>query len=114
MNKGMSTASRCFSRCFSVQKNVTARSATPLIQSFRASWPQPLLSKGQDVELPKRTVPDSVLRFQLKATFDHGTAILYPHLDYNPADYKIVMFVSFPYVHSFENYAESIHSIFLI
>lgn len=44
--------------------------------------------------LPKRTVPESALNFELTATFTHGSAIFYPHMKMNPADAKVKMTVS--------------------
>ena len=44
--------------------------------------------------IPTRTIPDSVLRFRLKSTFEHGISVYYPHLKYHPADYKVALFVN--------------------
>lgn len=80
--------------------HVNAASASiPLICSYRPRWPQPPLhgsagNKMESINVPDRTVPDSALRFKLNANFDHGSGILYPHLKFNPADFKVIMKVS--------------------
>jgi len=33
------------------------------------------------------------MNFQLKASFEHGSSIFYPHLKYHPADYKVALLV---------------------
>ncbi len=68
----------------------------PFAEHYRPVWPErPLLPAATlKQEIHERTVPDSVLSFKLRATFDHGTAIHYPHLKFNPADFKVVMSVS--------------------
>ena len=71
-------------------------SSVPLAESLTPSWPNAAAFSGDaEVVLPKRTVPDSALKFTLRATFDHGTAIHYPHLKFNPADFKVKMTVRF-------------------
>ena len=68
--------------------------AAPLLTHFQSRWPKP-----RDEPLPvavqpePRTIPDSALKFQFKATFTHGSAIFYPHLKHHPADYKIGLVV---------------------
>ena len=68
--------------------------ASPLLSHFQSRWPKP-----RDEPLPvvvqpvPRTIPDSLLRFQFKATFTHGSAIFYPHLKHHPADYKVGLVV---------------------
>jgi predicted nucleotide-binding protein (sugar kinase/HSP70/actin superfamily) len=37
--------------------------------------------------------PDA-LKFKITSSFEHGTSILYPHLEFNPADFKVTMYVS--------------------
>jgi len=44
--------------------------------------------------VPKRTIPDSKLRFQLKASFSQGSSIFYPHLKFHPADFKVGLVVN--------------------
>lgn len=41
-----------------------------------------------------RTIPDSKLRFQTKSTFSVGSSIFYPHLKFNPADFKVALVVA--------------------
>ena len=71
-------------------------SALPLISQFQSRWPKPI-----DEQLPKqmeplpRTIPDSKLHFQMKATFAHGSSIFYPHLKFHPSDFKVSLVVSF-------------------
>lgn len=70
--------------------------AVPFVEHFRPCWPErPMQTSQLNTKLivPVRTVPDSVLTFKLKATFDQGTAIYYPHLQFNPADFKVKMMV---------------------
>lgn len=72
------------------------RSPAPLIESFKTTWPAPALSPAAAAAapaLPKRTVPDHKLRFQLKASFSQGSSIFYPHLKFNPADFKVGLVV---------------------
>lgn len=75
---------------------INRNSSVPFVEHFRPVWPErPMLpTKELEILIPKRTVPDSALTFKLRATFDHGTAIHYPHLQHNPADFKVVMWVS--------------------
>jgi hypothetical protein len=68
-------------------------SSAPLVQHFRPRWPEPELAvvpPDAALKLPEqRTVSEKVLRFQMSATFSHGTSIFYPHLKFNPADIKV-------------------------
>lgn len=43
-----------------------------LSENFRSTWPEKRPSIEAIESIPKRTVPDSALRFKLSATFDHG------------------------------------------
>jgi hypothetical protein len=52
------------------------------------------LPESVRVTVPARTIPDSKLRFQMRATFSQGSAIFYPHLKFHPADYKVGLVVS--------------------
>ena len=67
------------------------KSPTPLIEHYRSAWPDVLKDKpsAEMPELPKRTVPDDLLRFNFTAHFDAGGAFFYPHLKTNPADFKV-------------------------
>jgi hypothetical protein len=69
--------------------------AVPFIENYRARWPQPeIFEANEEIVLPKRTVPDEFMTFRMTATMDHGQAIHYPHLAYNPADFKVILLVS--------------------
>ena len=73
-------------------------SATPFVEHARSAWPEVHApSNAPEIILPKKTVPDSALKFTLRATFDHGAAIHYPHLKFHPADFKVKMSVSIRY-----------------
>lgn len=66
-----------------------------LVENYRNNWPD--ISRISDAPsepfLPKKTIPDSALRFTLKATFDAGSAIFYNHLKQNPAEFKVILHV---------------------
>jgi len=66
------------------------------MEVFKTTWPSPPLPTASAVAavVPKRTVPDNKLRFQLKATFSQGSSIFYPHLKFHPADYKVGLVVN--------------------
>lgn len=86
-------------RCASTSLNSCAgvNSTSPLVQNFRTSWPEPapLNIKVDDntiqQHLPERTVPDDVLRYEMTASYDQGSALFYSHMKMNPADFKVVM-----------------------
>ena len=89
-------ATRNFSIVSSWHQSNSSRKSSPFVEHFRPVWPEKpsLLETNSELrQLPERTVPDSVLTFKLRATFDQGTAIYYPHLKFNPADFKVVMAV---------------------
>jgi hypothetical protein len=68
------------------------KSSAPLIEHHRSAWPDVLQDKPSAlVPLPKRTVPDSALRFKFVAHFNSGGAFFYTHLQTNPADFKVSM-----------------------
>ncbi len=67
----------------------------PFVENVRSTWPEMKPSPEVLKLIPKRTVPDSELRFTLRAQFEHGMAIFYPHLKFNPADFKVILDVSF-------------------
>ena len=70
------------------------RSARPLIGQYKPRWPvaakKPLAKELAPVP---RTVPSEKLRFQFRTTFGHGSSILYPHLKFHPADFKVGLVV---------------------
>lgn len=78
-------------------KHNNQRASIPLIEHYTSRWPEPDVkiteSNAEALTLPKRTVPDEALRFELKATYDHGSSILHPHMDFNPADFKVKLYV---------------------
>jgi hypothetical protein len=79
--------------------NTSKLSSFPYIENYRPRWPQPAISTEiRNMVLPKRTVADSDLRFELKATMDQGQAIYYPHLKFNPIDFKVKLFVSYHFI----------------
>jgi hypothetical protein len=66
----------------------------PLISQYRSRWPRPAKrAVAEDLKPIPRTVPGDKLRFQFRATFGHGSSILYPHLKFHPADYKVGLVV---------------------
>lgn len=71
-------------------------SSNPLIENYRSTWPDPEYQAPANIleSLPKRTVPDSVLKFRMTASFGHGSSIFYPHIATHPADCKVRMQVS--------------------
>jgi hypothetical protein len=72
----------------------------PLLEKYRPLWPDADFQKGQTPpELPERTIPDSVLNFEMQATFQQGTALFYPHLSHNPADIKVKVHVRIIFYH---------------
>lgn len=70
-------------------------SNAPLLEKYRPVWPDADFGKGKPEELPVRTVSDDVLRFELTASFESGTSLLYPHLPHNPADFKAKLKVQY-------------------
>lgn len=65
------------------------------VKNYRPLWTDfDFAGASTPAPLPKRTVSDSALNFQLTATFTHGSAIFFPHLKMNPADAKVKMTVS--------------------
>ena len=83
-------------RNLSIHAHNNSRASIPLLEHYRSTWPEVPMSKEiEEKVLPPRTVPSDALRFQLTATFDHGNAVFYPHLKFHPADYKVIMWVSY-------------------
>jgi len=88
-----------------IEKHLGSSVGLPLIEHYRPRWPEPAynidetnkLSVSPSSKVLPRTVPDNKLRFKLKATFDHGASIFYPHLKFHAADYKVTLLVSFHY-----------------
>mmetsp|Transcript_13516 Transcript_13516/g.20305 ORF Transcript_13516/g.20305 Transcript_13516/m.20305 type:complete len:172 (+) Transcript_13516:173-688(+) len=81
----------------SFAKHNHAGANAPYIQHYRNTWPETVNTLPQHVpepELPPRTVPDSVLRFELTGRFDTGASIFYPHMNSHPADFKVALKVS--------------------
>lgn len=79
-----------------IQKHTSPNSSSPLIQSYRNNWPDPyqVSTTIPPIVLPERTVQENLLRFKLSATYEHGTAVHFPHLQFNPSDYKVSLYVS--------------------
>lgn len=83
----------------SVNSHVSSKSPIPLIENYRSRWPQPsIAAEIKNIDLPKRTVPDECLEFEVKSSFEQGSAIFYPHLQFNPADFKVKLRVRNPYI----------------
>eukprot|EP01041_Mallomonas_annulata_P009751 gene9751-20277_t len=73
-----------------IQVHMNPNASAPLSQAYRNTWPDPKSRPTYaETTLPKRTIPDSVLRFKLTSTSEHGNAIYYPHLKFHPADCKV-------------------------
>jgi len=79
--------------------------AVPLLEHYRPRWPLPAFAPEPTtspldgivptLRVPKqRSIPASVLRFSMQATFSHGSSIFYKHLAYHPADYKVSLKVT--------------------
>lgn len=87
---GARISRRALSSSPDLGKHTSRSSQRPLVQFFRTSWPDPApAAPAAEAVLPKRTVPDDVLQFTLKASTQHGSAIFYPHMKMNPADRKV-------------------------
>ena len=86
----------------SITDHTDPRSTKPLLEQFRPRWPQPPITKLAEVDefpgifpIPEtRSIPESVLRFSMQASFSHGASIYYEHMHYNPADFKVTLRVS--------------------
>ena len=82
-----------------VKEHLRRNAPAPLIQHFRSTWPDVLQHSSSAPELdaalqiPRRTVPDDKLRFQMRTSFNHGTDIFYPHMKIHPADFKVSLLV---------------------
>mmetsp|Transcript_18236 Transcript_18236/g.18993 ORF Transcript_18236/g.18993 Transcript_18236/m.18993 type:complete len:175 (-) Transcript_18236:120-644(-) len=71
-------------------------SKSPYIENYRNTWPntQDILPVNiSEPYIPKRTISDEFLKFQLSSNFDRGSSIFYPHLNTHPGDLKIVLTV---------------------
>ncbi len=80
-----------------ISKLSNSASTTPLIESYRSSWPEnkpktvPISDDVIKRQLPARTVSDDVLCFEMSATYDQGSSLFYPHMKTNPADFKVIL-----------------------
>ena len=87
----------------SIFKHSNVCAAVPLLEQYRPRWPQlpipKLAEKGECLgvlPIPEtRTISPSVLRFQMRATFTHGSSLIYEHMAFNPVDFKVGVKVSF-------------------
>ena len=64
----------------------------PLIEHYKSSWPE--MTPRATItpqNLPVRTIPDSVLRFEMSAAYDQGSSLFYSHMKVNPADFKVIL-----------------------
>jgi hypothetical protein len=77
-----------------LQAHTGRKAAQPLMGHYRPRWPV-AAAKELPVDLApvKRTVPSEKLRFQFRSTFGHGSSVLYPHLKFHPADFKVGLVV---------------------
>lgn len=77
-------------------KESIATPGVPFVENYRSAWPD--ISDNTTDEtlahLNSRTIPDSALKFEMKTTFVRGSRIFYSHLNYHPADFKVIMRVS--------------------
>lgn len=95
-------SSACSSQRENILKHGNPAAAVPLLEQYRPRWPQLPIEKPAEKDefigilpIPEtRTIPASVLRFQMSATFAHGTSIIYEHMSFNPADFKVGLKVS--------------------
>ncbi len=78
-----------------IRSHNNKNASAPLIEKYRPVWPDADFAKlSHPVKTLPRTIPDSVLNFELTASLEHGSAIFYPHLPSNPADIKAKLRVS--------------------
>lgn len=88
----------------SIYEHSSPASAIPLLEQYRPRWPQlPITKLAEEGEcrgvlpIPEtRTISASLLRFEMRATFSHGSSLIYEHMAFNPADFKVGVKVSFP------------------
>jgi hypothetical protein len=82
----------------SIVNHNSPNATIPLVEHYRSTWPepQPLVEEGKKIIIkpPIRTIGDDKLVFTLKSSFDHGSSIFFPHLKFNPADYKVALQVN--------------------
>ena len=84
---------RCLGGSYRV-KNRTVNKAVSLIDKKSTNWPFPADEVMPEAVTPlPRTIADDKIRFQMRATFTHGSSIFYPHLKHHPADYKVALVV---------------------
>jgi hypothetical protein len=101
-------SSACSSQRDNIFKHGSPAAAVPLLEQYRPRWPQlPMDTPAEKDEfngilpIPEtRTIPASVLRFQMSATFAHGSSLIYEHMSFNPADFKVGLKVSTTYLYS--------------
>lgn len=62
---------------------------------LRSSWPE-TNNPGPSVTIPKRQIPDSVLKFQVSTSIIPGYASSYSHFKTHPGDVKVVVKVIIP------------------
>lgn len=93
--------------CSSLRENLAEHSsscsAVPLLEQYRPRWPQlPITKLPEEGEcrgilpIPEtRAISPSLLRFQMNATFTHGSSLIYEHMSFNPVDFKVGLKVGF-------------------
>ena len=85
-----------------IHSHNTTSAAIPLIEHHRPRWPRLPIPKPAEQDefngimaIPEiRSVPASALRFEIQATFNHGTSLYYEHMPCNPVDFRVRLFVS--------------------
>ena len=66
----------------------------PLLEKFHSVWPEPRPTNQLIEAIPERTIPEDILSFTMRATFDKGMSIFFPHMKFHPADLKVILTVS--------------------
>lgn len=77
-------------------KEIDAKSHSTLLENYRPVWPDPEYQgiESSVPQLPPRTVADHCLRFAMKSSLLPGSLIFYPHLNINPTDLKVKLYVN--------------------
>jgi hypothetical protein len=93
------TSSSSFKPSICMIRAFSSSTSAPFVEHLRSAWPSSRAAtvpreRDEIHSLPPRTVPDELLKFKLVSTFDHGSAIHYPHMKMNPADFKVALIVS--------------------
>ena len=87
----------------SILKHDTPTASAPLVQHYRPRWPKlPITKPAEEGEflgimpVPEaRAIDPKVLKFEMTATFAHGSSIYYEHMLIHPSDFKVRLRVSY-------------------